>query len=219
MKLTLENKLEIVDYIGEVPRYQETFDEVYDHIVTAHESIEGSEFNMDRVKEIVQTDFGGFGQISADEKEFVKSFVRSCTRDMKQEFIEALKFPMLLFNGYLSVLCAAFYQDSRYFLPCVKVFLTFIYVTILILIVGYFLKRYVHNPTRMPSVKFKFMCTALLICAGCSYSINSIFLSKSPMLEVSSDIKKVIAFAILLALCNFLFAYYKVYQKRLRILV
>jgi hypothetical protein len=85
MVLTLENKLEIVDYIGGVPKYQETFDEVYDHIISALSSTENAEFNIGLVRDIVNEDFGGFEQIVLNETEFEKRFVRTCMGDVRRQ--------------------------------------------------------------------------------------------------------------------------------------
>jgi hypothetical protein len=56
MLLTLENKLEIVDYIGGVSLYRESFDEVYDHILAALAVNDTPKFHIDLVKGIVNSD-------------------------------------------------------------------------------------------------------------------------------------------------------------------
>jgi hypothetical protein len=218
MVLTLENKLEIVDYIGGVPKYQETFDEVYDHVISALSCSENSEFNIGLVREIVEVDLGGFNRITANETAFEKAFVQTCLGDMRQEIINAFRFPTLLFNVCLLVFCLVIYQFSKYYSFGIIHVLSLFSLAFVIHVIKYYFMRYVSSPTRKPSVKFKFIYAAMLIYGGVSVNLSIFILGKTPILELPVGFKSAIAFIAFFLFSNFFFAYYKVYKKRLRML-
>jgi len=218
MMLTPENKQEIADYIGGVMRYQETFDEVYDHILSAASVSDNPEFRIRYVREIVDVDFGGLQQITQNEKEYEKTFLRSCMVDLKDQIIRTFKFPAILFHIFLLLICLLVYQFRAYFSVGIQEFVTAILLGIIVLSSIYIFKRYMYRRTQKPSIKFRFIERAVCICSAFSFNMTMLFLNKNSIFEVSAGVKCVIAAAMFLTLSNFLIAYYKVYNKRLRIL-
>jgi hypothetical protein len=213
MVITPENKLEIVDYLSGLTRYQETFEEVYDHIISALEEVDNQVFNMGLVAEIVAADYGGFQQIKANEVEFEHVFVRSCMRDMIDVGAGSFRFPMLLFNVFLLVFCVIVNQFSLYYPGGINAFVEGMLISIVILCMSYLSFRYLYKRKQKPSVKFKFMERAVCVASGMSLNLITLFLSKRPLFDVSAAAKNLIAFALFLTLCNFLFAYHKVYYR------
>jgi hypothetical protein len=218
MVLTPENKLEIVNYIEGIPRYQETFDEVYDHIVSALAYSGNSEFNIGLVREIVHADFGGFEQIKTNELEFEKAFVQTCMGDIRRELVAAFRFPGILVNMLLLLVSFLIYRLLDQYEFGLKLLLGSIYLVIIALLIEYGFKRYIRNPRSKQTVRIKFMFTFLFLCSNLITSTNLFFLNRDPIFEVSSNVKHVLAVAIFFMFSNLFFAYSKVYKKRLRIL-
>lgn len=218
MVLTLENKLEIVDYIGGVPKYQETFDELYDHIISALAYSENSEFNIGLVREIVEADFGGFEQIKTNETAFEKAFVQTCMGDIKRELVAAFRFPGILVNMLLLLVSFLIYRMLDQYEYGLKVLVGFIYLGMFILLIEYVFTRYFLNPNSKPTVRIKFMITFLALCGNVITSANLFFLNAAPIFGVSSNVKHFLATAIFFLFSNLFFAYSKVYKKRLRVL-
>jgi hypothetical protein len=218
MVLTLENKLEIVDYIGGVPKYQETFDEVYDHIISALASSEKSEFNIGLVREIVEADFGGFEQIKINEIVFEKAFVQTCMGDIRRELVAAFLFPGIFVNILLLFVSFLIYRMLDQYEYGLKVLVASIYLGIFILLIEYVFTRYFMNPSSKPTVRIKFMLTYLALCGNIITSANLFFLNRAPIFDVSTNVKHSLAIAIFFLFSNLFLAYSKVYKKRLRVL-
>lgn len=90
MLLTTEQKAEIKDYIIGVPKYRETYNELYDHIVN---SIEDSEvaFSIDEVINIVNRDFGGFSEVVYQEEIYHKELGKKYNKHFRVQFIDTFK--------------------------------------------------------------------------------------------------------------------------------
>lgn len=219
MELTEENKQEIETHIWSACRYGETFNEVYDHVVSALAFSEKSTFNGSLVTEIIRNDFGGLEQIKEDEKEYEKTFVRSCMHDLKGEIISSFKFPRVWFNVLLLVFCLFADHFSRYIPIGIMQFVTVVLVSVIAVSLIFLFYRYLYRRTQKPSIKIKVLERALGICTLLSYNVTTLFLGKNAMFDVSSSIQILVTMAMFLALFNFLFAYSRVYKKRLRILV
>jgi hypothetical protein len=218
MMLTPGNKQEIADYIGGVIRYQETFDEVYDHILSGVCVCHNPEFSISNVREIVEVDFGGLQQITENEKEYERTFLRSCMRDLKEQMLRSFKFPAILIHVFLLLVCVFVFQYSAYFSVGIREFAEAILLGLIVLSGIYLFNRYVYRRTQKPSIKFKFIEWAVCICSAFSFNMTMLFLNKNSIFELSPEVKFLIAAAMFLTLTNFLIAYYKVYHTRLRIL-
>jgi hypothetical protein len=218
MVLTLENKLEIVDYIGGVPKYQETFDEVYDHIISALSSTENAEFNIGLVRDIVNEDFGGFEQIVLNETEFEKRFVRTCMGDVRREVVNGFHFPGILVNFLLLFLSYLIYRSLDQYEIGLKFLLGSIYLLIIGILVKYGFTRYIMNQKSKHTIRLKFMSTFLFFCSNLITSTTLFLLNREPIFQVSSNVKHFLAVGLFYIFLNLFFAYSKVYKKRLRIL-
>jgi len=218
MIITADNKQDIVNYIISITRYQETFSKVYDHVLSALSASDQQNFDLSLVKEIVACDFGSLEQISDNEHVFEKAFVRSCLRDLIAEMISAFKFPAICLNAFLLLVCLLVIQFSKSFSWGIKHFATGILLGIVLLSIAYLFNRYIYKRNQKPSIKYRFIERALCIYSAFSFNMTMLFLNKNSLFEVPSPVKILLAMAIFLTLSNFLFAYRRVYNKRLRIL-
>jgi len=111
MKLTEDQLAEIRVYIFHKPRFRETYNELYDHILNSLEDMEG-EFNMSMVTNIVNNDFGGFDKIQAHEELYQKEVTRKYKRLLWKEMLNTFKFPDILGNFILLGLTIILYSAS-----------------------------------------------------------------------------------------------------------
>lgn len=218
MVLTLENKLEIVDYIGDVSLYKETFNEVYDHILAALAQSDAHQFHIDLVKEIVNTDLGGFKQISATETAFEKAFARSCMQNINKELINAFKFPGIIAPTCLLLICFAFYNFVPFYELGFRIVADFIWGIVLLFGVRILISKYFRSPIHKPSIKMKLVLTAFFCCGNLLLLLNLFFLSKESIFNVSTNVKHLFSTAVLFLILNFLMANYRVYKKRFSII-
>lgn len=109
MKLTEEQKKEVYDYIFPVPRYRETFNEVYDHVINALEDREDA-FSIELVAYIINNDFAGFSNIVEEEKLYQKKLFKKYAGFFRQEMLNTLKWPNVINNLIIFAICMVFYQ-------------------------------------------------------------------------------------------------------------
>jgi hypothetical protein len=218
MVLTLENKLEIVDYIGGVSLYRETFNEVYDHVLSALAVNDTPKFHIDLVKDIVNLDLGGFKQIELAEKVFEKAFARSCMQNIKQEMINAFKFPGMIVTIFLLLICFTFYNLLPFSEFGFRILADCIWGIVLLLGIGILFTRYFRRPIHKPSIKMRLVLTALFCCGNLILCLNIFFLNKEPIFNVSTNVQHLFATATLFLIANFLIANYRVYKKQFSII-
>jgi hypothetical protein len=219
MELTLENKLEIVEYIGGVPRYQETFDELYDHVITALGNSQKEEFDLELVKGIVEDDFGGFELIAENEEESAKAFMRACKLSFKEELIRGFRFPGVFVNAWVLMISYILYLQLGIYAVGMSLLVITLLVTAIIPLIRNYFRLYITNRTRKPSVQFKVISPLLIFWVNIITLINVSFLGHDALIHTSSNMKHIIAAAIFFLFSNFILAYNRMYNKRFRVLV
>jgi hypothetical protein len=129
MRLTEEQKQEIKDYIVSVPRFRETFNELYDHLVNSFENNE-VEFSIDEVNRIVNADFGGFSEIVSQEKLYQKELSKKYNKHFRQEMLNTFKWPQLIGNAIVLALCLIMYHQGKSVLLNLKPMLSAIIILV-----------------------------------------------------------------------------------------
>ncbi|RZJ49810.1 MAG: hypothetical protein EOO44_17620 [Flavobacterium sp.] len=112
MKLTAEQKLEVRNYIIDVPKYRETYNELYDHIINALEE-NNNPFSINEVASIVNTDLGGFSEVVAQEKNYQKTLNRKFIRSFQLEMLNTFKWPNMLGNIIVLTQCIMLYYAGK----------------------------------------------------------------------------------------------------------
>ena len=102
-------KQEVADYVKSITRYMETYNEVYDHLLSALEQEQQATFHMSLVKDVVNSDFGGEKQIRQEEESARQALYGSFSKMLKQELLNTFKFPAILNNLALLSLGLIFY--------------------------------------------------------------------------------------------------------------
>lgn len=112
MKLTEQQKKKTSDYIFEEQKYRETYNELYDHIITALSYCD-EVYSLESVAKIVNKDFGGFENIRKTEEEYQKELNKRYIRAFRQEMLNTFKWPGLLNNISTFSFCTILYFASR----------------------------------------------------------------------------------------------------------
>jgi hypothetical protein len=111
MVLTSQQHQEIRNYIFDAPKYTETYNEVYDHIVNALEDKE-EVYSIELVTGIVNGDFGGFNEIRRQEELYQKQINKKYAKLFLTELADSFKWPGLLSNVANLMLCFCIYWSS-----------------------------------------------------------------------------------------------------------
>ncbi|MES2829997.1 MAG: hypothetical protein V4687_17705 [Bacteroidota bacterium] len=218
MKLNPIHLDQIRGYIFGTPRYQETYYELYDHILNALEQKDGA-YNLDMVKRIVEEDFGGFEEIVKQEEIYQKSLTGKYYRLLGFEIINFYKTStifstiVLIFIGYL------FYDTSL----TQDINLKPISIAILILSmvpgVYYLCKRWILDRHKAkPSIKYDFLHKAWVLGFLTVNSIIGLFVSKNSVFENSNHHKVIIIMLLAIVLNIYIRSFKKIYNKRINVL-
>ena len=95
MKLTEEQLVVLKNNLHERITYQETYNEVYDHILTALENTDDNVPLAQALDNIMQNDFGGFKGLQVIEKKRRWMVARQMAKKQLWYFLDHLKFPLL----------------------------------------------------------------------------------------------------------------------------
>lgn len=90
MKLTDQQKAEVRNYIITVPKYRETYNELYDHILNSLSDNE-NEYSINEVISIINNDFGGFEKIASQEEIYHNKIGKKFNKQFRLLFFDALK--------------------------------------------------------------------------------------------------------------------------------
>ncbi|WDF56779.1 hypothetical protein [Mucilaginibacter sp. KACC 22063] len=126
MKLSAE-QIEICrKIISSQIKYQETLEEVLDHVISAIEGMpESNETIMTLTEQVIDRDFGGKNNLKAMEKEREKVLLKALYRKQKIYFLEHFKFPLISFTLLLaltSYLTVDTYINRKVFLIALDIF-------------------------------------------------------------------------------------------------
>eukprot|EP01012_Entosiphon_sulcatum_P050699 TRINITY_DN69594_c0_g1_i1.p1 TRINITY_DN69594_c0_g1~~TRINITY_DN69594_c0_g1_i1.p1 ORF type:complete len:221 (-),score=17.29 TRINITY_DN69594_c0_g1_i1:475-1137(-) len=111
MVLTNQQHQEIKDYIFDAPKYIETYNEVYDHVVNALEDKDEA-YSTALLAKIISDDFGSFNQIKVQEELYQKQINQNQAKHFLNELTDSFKWQGLLANIANLMLCTCIYWSS-----------------------------------------------------------------------------------------------------------
>lgn len=111
MELTEAEKTEIKEYIIGVPRYVETYNELYDHVLNALQSSEDT-YRIEVVAHIIQKDFNGFSAIVKQEELYQQQLIKKYKKMFFAEMGNTFKGVELIKTVLILLLCVCFYYYS-----------------------------------------------------------------------------------------------------------
>jgi len=97
MKLTDQQQQWLKEYLNGVLIYRETFEEVYDHVITGLTTNTNIVSFEHSVNDIINNDFGGYEQLPKLEKASKKAATKNSIKVFLTHFAGYFKFPSLLY--------------------------------------------------------------------------------------------------------------------------
>jgi hypothetical protein len=96
MKLDARQDELLKHYLRKVFLYRETYEEVYDHMISALQERPYTQSFQDAVNDIIRRDFGGHNNLISMEKNCKKAMVKELRNKQFGYFVSFFKFPQLL---------------------------------------------------------------------------------------------------------------------------
>ena len=213
MELSEKQKAEIKNYMITIPKYRETYDELYDHILNALAD-DDSKYGIDKVIFIVNNHFGGFMNIIDQEKTCHQEIGKKYNREFRQQLITTLGGPGLLVFAF----CLLVYYCSRFATFSIKPMLMLTILSSICVAVFAFMKIFMN---RVKYSKFSILDNYLAL--DCSYGVAGIGLFLHSVLNENifnlDDNGKLIATLILHFICIiYVKTFMKIYNQKFRIL-
>ncbi len=218
MEITPKQKQEVKDWIFIVPKYRETFNELYDHILNALKDIEAP-FNTNLVDEIVLKDFGGYQMVAENEKIYRNVIGKRYMKFFNLEMLNTFKWPGIFSNLSVLTLCLMFYFSARNTnFDTKNIILSSIIICSFVLLFG--LARIIIN--RIKYLKVSILDDYLMHIYTFGISIVTIFviffLGKDSSVETSGHTKLIITLGIYFFSSVYVRAFIKFYNQKLKVL-
>ncbi len=112
MKLSEEQIEEVRNYMIIVPKYRETYNELFDHILNALAECDAT-FSTDEIAKIINNDFGGFSEIVQQEKKYQKELGKKYNVIFRRQLLNTFKWPEILNNLIIFSLCLILYTTTE----------------------------------------------------------------------------------------------------------
>lgn len=218
MLLNEIQKQEIATYVAANTRYRETYNELYDHVLSALAQEEQATFHMDLVVDLINADFGGVKQIRQEEEHTKQALYGSFSKMLRQEMLYTLKFPAVIQNLSLLTLGLIFYFGKASTQTILSVTIACTLITVLIPLLLFVYKAYIRDRKQgKPSISdFALRYNALfgLNTATCVFYIS---FSWDALTAMAPGTLIAIMWGAYFFLRIFLSAYLKVYNRALRL--
>lgn len=219
MQLTEAQKAEIGAYIFTVPKYRETYNELYDHIINSFETNE-EVYGINEIQNIINNDFGGFSEIVALEKNYQKQLSKQYNRVFRMEMLNTFKWPSIFNNLCILALCLILYYNNEGAQLKIKpILLASILCCILVAIFGFakiIINKYKHSKYSILDNYLGYSCSFGFIMVN---AFLSNFLSKESFFEVSDQTKLIITLCLFFFCSVYVRAFFKFYNQKFKVLI
>lgn len=208
-------KQEVADYVKSITRYMETYDEVYDHILSSLGSSEHESFNLGLVFDIIDEDFGGIEKLKLQEESSQRSLYRNFHIDMIWEIVKTLK--SLESLGLLVLGCIFYYGGAslQFKRSIVLISLAVIMLTPIML---FLFKVYIKERRQIKrSISNYALRYSSFFGMNVATSMFFFFLTRDPIFKVSPGTQFIIMLCLYFFLSVYLRAYLKVFRKSLKL--
>jgi hypothetical protein len=208
-------KQDIADYVRAITRYMETYDELYDHILSSLSSENHESFNMGLVFKIINEDFGGIEKIKQEEECSQKALYRSFHTSMIWEMVKTFK---SLESLCLLVLGCVFYYGGATYELKKNIVLISLVVMMLTPIILYLFKVFIKERKRIkPSINNYALRYSSFFGMNVATSMFFAFLVREPIFELAPGTQFIIMLCLYFFLSVYLRAYVKVFRKPLKL--
>ncbi|MGY4539698.1 hypothetical protein ACVW0P_004137 [Mucilaginibacter sp. UYNi724] len=120
MKPTDKQLKVLQDYLNKTLNYRETYEEIYDHILSAVEYQPGNISFEDAINNIIRNDFGSSSNLLKTERISKKALVKDYLRKFARYFVECFKFPAMLYIVGLAIVIYYFFSQMKFDLFAVE---------------------------------------------------------------------------------------------------
>jgi hypothetical protein len=155
MKPTSQQIQLLKKYLRDTLSYRETYEEIYDHILSAIENCTADVSFEEAVNGIINSDFGGVKGLVKIEKQYYSSAVEEVISQQWYNFVGNFKFPQLI---YSLVLLGSIFYGMLYFTAQSYITVGLIFALVMVpgvfVIVRYFMIGYALKDTKR-SIKDK----------------------------------------------------------------
>jgi hypothetical protein len=218
MFLNETQKQEVADHVSGITRYIETYNEIYDHVLSALEQEEQKSFQIELVLYIIDRDFGGAAKIQVEEQNSRIALYSSFSGTLKREMLNTFKFPAVINNFALLSLGLIFYLGNANSQTIVSVTIAGTLIILLIPLLLFVYKSYIlERQQAKPSVSdYALRYNALfgLNTATCVFYAS---FSWDVLTSLEPGILVAIMWVTYFFLSVFLRAYLKMYKSALRL--
>lgn len=218
MELTTTQKKEVKDWIFCVPKYRETFNELYDHILNALKDIDAP-FSTDLVDEIVLNEFGGYQMVAENEKVYRNVIGRKYMKFFNVEMLNTFKWPGLISTLSLLSLCLMFYFGGKDISFDIKnLTLSSIIICAFVLLFG--LARIIINRIKYlkGSILDDYLMHIYTFGSSIVTTVVIFFLSKDSSVYTSDHAKLIITLCLFFFTSVYVRAFIKFYNQKIKVL-
>jgi hypothetical protein len=208
-------KQEVADYVKSITRYMETYDEVYDHILSSLSSAKHESFNMVLVFGIIDEDFGGIEKLKQEEDSSQKVLNRNFHINMIWEMVRTFK---SLESLCLLVLGFVFYYGGSSLEFKRKIVLISLVVIMLTPIILFLFKVFIKERRRIkPSINDYALRYSSFFGMQVATSMFFAFLVREPIFKLAPGTQFIVMLCLYFFLSVYLRAYMKVFSKSLKL--
>lgn len=217
MQLNEIEKKEIGDYVFRMGRYIETYNEVYDHVLSLLVDMPGP-YHISLVQKMIEHDFGGAKAIRKQEDVYQKQVKRRYLKLIGLEMLFTFKLPQLLPNLILLLLCYVLYASNTNLSTLFKTM--YLAICVLIVLAGLFwiIYRYIiHRKTKKDSIKSELVFGLLFLPLGFINIFFNMVLTKENT-SISVNTQHMILLALFFVISVYIRAFMKLYTERITVL-
>lgn len=219
MIVTETQQTEISDFIGSIPKYRETYNELYDHILSSLSAIEDQPYSIDLVAKIVNEDFGGFKTIVCVEADYNKETIKNCMRDLRMEMKKQFYFPEIWKTLIIVLLCWVVYNYSAGDFKVIRVLYLSTLILGLIPVVYYWLSRLLFRKKgSKPSIKDQGFAQTSMMLLQVSYTPFFIFGGKDALVPTTTNLTLLIMLFMFFFASIYIRSYFALYSRNVKIL-
>ena len=217
MKLSKEELAEVSRHILSLTRFKETYDEMYDHVLSILEEKEEA-FDPCLISVIVNDNFGGQEQILKNEAISLEELKHSSGRSLMEEILSKLRSFKSLDNISLLCLCLLFYFQMMggTFNPAYLIY-TMFFVAFYPILVYLYKTYFVNRSLVKPSMKNVFLLRVGLY--GCFLIIvfYLLLLSQQSLFEITNHARGVMTLVLYYFSGVYIRSFRAFYKKKIKV--
>jgi hypothetical protein len=218
MNLDETQNQKIADHIKGITAYAETYNELYDHVLSALSSEKQHPFNMDIVAKILDDDFGGTSTIKLEEENYQKKLGQNFSNLLWKEMINTFKFPAITGNITLLALYYLLYTGGAAEQSRIKLLGSALIISMFIPLLMYIVKVYIIDRNHIkPSIKNPALKSSSLFGINVAIFVTFVFLAKGSIFDPSLATKLLILLGTSLLLSIYIRAYLKIYNNTVKL--